>query len=143
MPIFRKNNINILNRLEYKYWSTAKMSLYSELFKIEAKYLRFLKPHGTINTIPKGVPMLVYYDNYTIHQIITKIRDDLWLTSIYGAVKILGFRELTFISNYLLEDYDTMDQEDKTYIDGLVNDIDKVLETIDLDDKVAYVWSKH
>jgi len=118
------------------------MDLYSYFFKIDSKDLRFLRPHGNLNNIPIGLPILKYTNNHTIHSIICKFRDDLWLYSIYGAVKLLGIREINTINNYLLEDYDTMDDEDKKYVDSLLEDLDKLSEEIDIDDRIAYVWSK-
>ena len=116
------------------------MVLKSYFFKIEAKQLKYIKPHSNLINISLGNPMVQMEDNYTIHDLICRFRDDLWLSYHSCPAKLLNMKQLSTINNLLLEDYDTMDNDDQEYIDKTIEIIDQLADTIDYEDRIAYVW---
>ena len=121
------------------------MVLYANFYRIESKYLSYLKPQGNLNTISIGIPIIQYSDNYTIHNIIMNFRDNLWLNYYQCAVRLLDMNNLNLIMNTIEDSLEeaTCDKEDKEYLESLIKDIDKLYDSIEYNDRLAYVWIKN
>ena len=119
------------------------MSLHSFFFKISSRDLKYLRPYSNLHTISAGLPIISWIDNQTVNDIISRFRDNLWLSYHHYPAKLLSMNELSVINNVLLEDYDNMDKDDQEYIDKIIEDIDRLCDDLEYEDRIAYVWFKY
>ena len=125
------------------YIDITKMGLMSRLYIIETNTYKRIVSSNTLDYIHLGEPITSVDDDYDFHKYFVDIRDNLWITSIYGAVKILDIESLNRMETTIYNECEDADADDKEVYELYLSILEKIFDNIEDDNHLIYLWKNN
>lgn len=119
------------------------MGLMSRLYIIEENTYNRIVSSNTLDYIHLGEPITSVDEDYDFHKYFVDFRDNLWITSIYGAVKILDIEALNRIETIIYNECEEADADDKVVYELYLSILEKIFDNIEDDNHLIYLWKNY
>ena len=115
--------------------------LIAKIYKIEKSNLNRIILSNTLDYTYLGEPLIILEDNYEFHTIFEEFRDNLWITSNRGIVKIVDIDTLNKLESNILRELErVVDNDAQIILEKILEIFETLFDKLDDDVIVGYIW---
>jgi hypothetical protein len=116
--------------------------LIAKIYKIDKLTLNRIIFSNTLDYTYLGEPLIILEDNFEFHSNFMDYRDNLWITSNQGLVRIINIESLNNMENRIINNLQIVGNEDQIILEKVLEIFDTICEKLNDDDILVYVWKK-
>ena len=116
--------------------------LIAKIYKIDKTILNRIIFSNTLDYTYLGEPLIILEDRFEFHTNFMEYRDNLWITSNQGLVRIIDMEALNKMENNLIQNLQIVSNENQIILEKVLEIFDTICEKLNDDDILVYVWKK-
>lgn len=120
-----------------------KTRLIAKFYRLIPNSLNIIKFTKSLDCTSLGIPLASFQDDYNFHRYFVEHRDNLWVSSNLGAVRILDIDILNKIEYMFYEQSEVANEQDKHIYEKYLSIFEKIFDNLEDDDLVIYIWNKY
>lgn len=120
-----------------------KTRLIAEFYRLIPNSMNIIKFTKSLDCTSLGLPLASFQDDYNFHKYFVEHRDNLWVSSNLGAVRILDIDTLNKMEINFYDQLQKSSEKDKHIYEKYLSIFEKIFDNLEDDDSVIYLWNKY
>ena len=116
--------------------------LIAKIYKIDQTILNRIIFLNTLDYTYLDEPLIILEDNFEFHTNFLEYRDNLWITSNQGLVRIIDMEALNKMENNIINNLQIVSNEEQIILEKVLEIFDTVCDKLNDDDILVYTWQK-